>query len=90
MKVFFLIYKFCTNKFFSIGYGSLTSGPFKLKWTDYPDITVFDFSTTCSDPLNSWSAIGLSYDQLMVKIRLFLKLFILENKRQIVTVYMIF
>ena len=51
----------------SISYGSLVAGAFTIKWTDFSNYTVFNFSTTlCSISTNVWAAIGLSTDTSMV------------------------
>ena len=49
----------------SVAFGSLTGGPFTVKWEDHPDFTLFSFSTSSAE---TWSAIGLSSDQSMVKL----------------------
>ena len=56
----------------STGYGSLISGAFTVKWIDNADgITNFDFSTSCSDPSNSWAALGFTSSRQMVGIEEF-------------------
>ena len=51
----------------SITYGSLIAGAFTLKWSDFSNYTIFNFSITlCSNPTNVWAAIGLSMDDSMV------------------------
>jgi hypothetical protein len=41
-------------------HGSLISGQFSVKWTDYSDHVLFDFTVTSSSSTKVWAAIGLS------------------------------